>query len=77
VPLRKDVKSPLAARNDAENPRSTPARRRQADDKKTTKRRQGRREAAAAGTSTIDSIASRQRSVVLPPKSGATPICRR
>ena len=66
MPLRKDVKSPLEARNDAE---SAGARHRQAD-REEAGRQAGRQAAGARPTSTSISIGFEARAVVLPPKAG-------
>ncbi len=66
VPLRPDVKSPLAARNDAEN--SAPDIDKQ-DDKKDDKKADEK--PAAPPDVVIDFDRFEQRSVVLPPKSGS------
>ena len=65
VPLRKDVKSPLAARNDAEN--SPEAARRRTRRRPTTSRP---RTTPPPADVAIDFDRFEQRSVVLPPKSG-------
>ena len=76
VPLRKDVKSPLAARNDAETPALD-------TDKPTRRsRRQGRRQAGGRSrrrrpTSTSISIASRRAPSCCRRSRATTPICRR
>jgi len=66
VPLRQDVKSPLAARNDAENPAlDTDKKEEKKDDKKADDK------PAPPADVAIDLDRFEQRSVVLPPKSGS------
>ena len=67
VPLRQDVKSPLAARNDAENPAlDTDKKEEKKDDKKADDKPADKPPPDVA----IDLDRFEQRAVVLPPKSG-------
>jgi len=70
VPLRKDVKSPLAARNDAENPALDTDKK---DEKKDEKKDDKKADDKPAPPPSIDIDIDRfeERSVVLPPASGA------
>jgi tricorn protease len=81
VPLRRDVKSPLAARNDAENSAADTDKKgekkdekkddKKADDKKDDKKADDK--PAAPANVDIDLEGFEVRSVVLPPKSGSYP----
>src|SRR5205085_416373 len=68
VPLRKDVKSPLAARNDAENPALDTDKK---DEKKDDKKAEEKPPAPANIDIDVDGFEAR--SVVLPPKAGSYP----
>ena len=70
VPLRKDVPSPLAARNDAENPAvdtNKSAEQKKADEKKEEKKEEAKTPPSAVN---IDLDGFESRAVVLPPKAG-------
>jgi tricorn protease len=78
VPLRKDVKSPLAARNDAENPAlDTDKKDDKKDEKKDEKKTPGESDKPAPPANVDIDLAGpgsfEARSVVLPPKSGSYP----
>src|SRR5262245_47607125 len=82
VPLRKDVKSPIAARNDAETPAldtdkkdakdAKGAEKNEKNDEKKDDRKSDDKPAAPANVD-IDLEGFELRSVVLPPKSGSYP----
>ena len=77
VPLRKDVKSPLAARNDAETPALDTDKKSRSKEQEAG-RQAGRIEAAgAAPTSTSISTASRRAPSCCRPRPATTPTCRR
>jgi len=69
VPLRKDVKSPLAARNDAENPAVDTGKKEEKNEEKKADGKPADKPAAPANVD-IDLDRFEQRSVVLPPASG-------
>ncbi|HYM25437.1 MAG TPA: PDZ domain-containing protein [Vicinamibacterales bacterium] len=76
VPLRKDVKSPLAARNDAENPAlDTDKKEHEASDQKEREASAERKtdDKKAPAPVDIDLEGFETRAVVLPPKSGSYP----
>lgn len=75
VPLRRDVPSPLAARNDSENPATDtnkPDEQQKTEDKKEAKADEKKDDAkpATAGAVDIDLDGFEARAVVLPPKAG-------
>src|SRR5438552_13160246 len=72
VPLRRDVKSPLAARNDAENPALDTDKKDEKKDEKKDDKKADEKPAAPANID-IDLEGFETRSVELPPKGGTYP----